>query len=132
MSKPRIHVVQIDLDLDLEEEIKKATAVSDEIKVHIKGFLEEKKARKSAAPKRKPTPPEWLPAMEAIFGALQAAENGSLTKEEMAKAASVEPDGIGPVIQRFKSYLRAEKENDWHLEIKVRSKVRTYRLQKVL
>jgi len=133
MTKPRVHVVKIDLDIDLDEEIKKATAVSDEIKVHIKGFLEEKQMRRQEISKRvKPTPKEWLPKMDRLFDALQKAGDGALNKDEMAQTIDVPPNEIGPIIQRFKSYLKAEKNNDWHLEIKVRSKIRTYRLRKLI
>ncbi len=119
MSK-YIHVVEINLNIDIEEEIRK--------EVGILSFETKEKIANAIALNR-PTKDqmliERLERFKSLFDILSAC--GAISKDDLASHFDVESKNIGPSIQKFKKYL-IEYKPEWSLVNRIMKGTKVYEL----
>lgn len=122
----KIQVVEINLDIDLEEEIKKETKVSDDIRIQLHDVVRSRMKNPKHVSKSKRIKKNFEPKFDKLFEVL--VEEDSINKADFASVVGVKPEDIGPVVQRFKTYLREKHEGNWYLESKKKRNTRVYKL----
>lgn len=110
IPKKKIEVFNVDLDINLEEEIKKHSTLDTHTKSKIASVL-------NNAPKNiKPMDPieqQWNSKFDKLFDAMSADPNTSVTKLVAIDILGIPVNDLGLAIAKFKKYLRIHKENKW-------------------
>lgn len=120
MKKQKVEIVDIKLDVNLEEEIRKQASIDPTAKSRAESIIERAKARQEASvAKQKAKAPTFPATFGAFFDALLPKEGVTpeATKEEAIKLLEVVPEAMGATLGKFKRYLRSEKNNEWVIQI---------------
>lgn len=131
--KKKIEIIDIRLDIDLTEEIRKRTdMLNEEIKNQTKNLIERAKLRAQKTKSSKQREKElWDVKCQRVFDKLVAAAETDfpwLSSSEIMSLMNVESVSLQSVIQRLKSFIK--KEGHWVLTRKRRSKESTYKLDR--
>ena len=100
--------------------------MSSETKIHIQNAIKSRMRPQKITTVRAREQINLAPKLDTLFGVLQA--DGSISKENLADIVDVKAKDIGPIVQRFKKYLKDKHNNEWHLESKAKAGTRIYRL----
>lgn len=128
MTKGKVEIIDIKLDLNLEEEIKKQTVVDGTAKTRIESIIERAKLRADKAPKTK-EPDAMEPVYSVFFDAL--IECKEISQEESAKLLNVPVLQLGATLGKFKKFLRVSKNNEFALFIGKNGKQKVYYLKRL-
>lgn len=128
MTKGKVEIIDIKLDINLEEEIKKQTVVDTAAKTRIESIIERAKLRADKAPKPK-EPDEMEPYLNAFFDALIA--HKEIGQEEAAKILNIPVLQLGAALGKFKKFLRVSKNNEFVLFIGKNGKQKVYYLKRL-
>lgn len=111
-EKPKkIEIVDVQLDVDLDAEIRKHSNIDAVTRTKISDTIEKARMRQE-----KPVDPEeqaWNTKFEALFGVMSVEGAPEITKEAMATHLSITVEQIGSAIAKFKKFLRGVKANQW-------------------
>jgi hypothetical protein len=125
-----IEIVEIGLDENLKEEIERASLMSDDIKIKLKGQLDGLKVHKVS--KKVKDQRKWEGKLDIVFGILKEAYDEDpktyIPKTTIMEAISCSEMELSPTIQKFKRYLRTTKEDKWSLSKKKIKGVASYAL----
>jgi hypothetical protein len=128
MAKGKVEIIDVKLDINLEEEIKKQTVVDSTAKSRIESIIERAKLRADKAPKPKEVD-EMEPFFKVFFDSLIA--NKEVNQEESAKLLNVPTLQLGAVLGKFKKFLRVSKNNEFVLFIGKNGKQKVYYLKRL-
>ena len=119
MVKGKVKVVNVELDLNLEEEIRKQTAVDSRMKTRVNNIIERAQLREQKIDKKARGLRQLEEQFRPLFDAfLPGGENPiEITKDEALKILGIRRDELGSTIQKFKKFLRVVQENEWVLLI---------------
>ena len=128
MAKGKVEIIDVKLDLNLEEEIKKQTVVDTNAKTRIESIIERAKLRADKNPK-KPEPDAMDAQLSALFDFLTA--NKDIGQEEATKILGVPVLQLGATLGKFKKFLRVSKNNEFALFIGKNGKQKVYYLKRL-
>lgn len=129
MTKGKVEIIDVKLDLNLEEEIKKQTAVDTTAKSRIESIIERAKLRQEKnAPKPKEAD-EMEPFFKSFFDALL--ERKEINQDDAAKILNVPILQLGATLGKFKKFLRVSKANEFVLFIGKNGKQKVYYLKRL-
>lgn len=130
ISKKKIEIHNVDLDIDLDSEIKKHATLDTDTKDKITNIINI--ARERA---KKPVDPEelaWNEKFEKLYTAFNAAVNCSISKSGMIELLGIQAADLGKVIAMFKKFLRVHKNNEYTLMVDPNPKSRYYNLKRIV
>lgn len=128
MTKGKIEIIDVKLDINLEEEIKKQTVVDTGAKSRIESIIERAKLRADKAPKPKEVD-EMEPVFNTLFDTMIA--NKEVGQEEAAKLLNIPVIQLGAALGKFKKFLRVSKNNEFVLFIGKNGKQKVYYLKRL-
>jgi hypothetical protein len=128
MTKGKVEIIDVKLDINLEEEIKKQTSVDVTAKTRIESIIERAKLRADKAPKPKEVD-EMEPLFAALFDAMVAKKE--VNQEETAKILNIPILQLGAALGKFKKFLRVSKNNEFALFIGKNGKQKVYYLKRL-
>lgn len=128
MTKGKVEIIDVKLDLNLEEEIKKQTSVDVTAKSRIESIIERAKQRSDKAPKPKEVDP-MEPFFNALFDTIVA--NKEINQEDAAKVLNIPILQLGAALGKFKKFLRVSKNNEFVLFIGKNGKQKVYYLKRL-
>ena len=129
MTKGKVEIINVKLDLNLEEEIKKQTVVDTSAKSRIESIIERAKMRSDKGNAKQKEVDEMESQFKALFDALSA--NKEVTQEEAAKLLNIPVLQLGAALGKFKKYLRVVKNNEFVLFIGKSGKQKVYYIKKL-
>jgi biopolymer transport protein ExbB/TolQ len=130
--KSKIEIIDVHLDVNLADEIKKQTETDANTRAQIDNIIESAKQRKPQS-RVSPEDQAWNDKFEKLFKAmvLEDGSSPSLTKNTVAELLETSIDKLGAVISRYKKFLRNIKSDEWTLILdKNAQRERVYSLQK--
>ena len=131
-KRSKIEIIDVHLDVNLAEEIKKQTETDASTRAKIGSIIESARQRKPQ-PQISAEEKVWNDKFEKLFQAM-VLEDGStpaLTKNTVAELLETSVDKLGAIISRFKKFLRNIKSDEWTLVLdKNAQRERVYSLQK--
>ena len=110
IPRKKIEVFNVDLDINLEDEIKKHSTLDTHTKEKMVNILNN--APKNTKP-MDPVEQEWNTKFDKLFDAMAADSNTSVTKDAATVILGIPAKDLGSAIPKFKRYLRIIKENQW-------------------
>jgi len=122
--KKKIEIIDVKLDINLEEEIKKYSNIDNSTKSKVDSILANARARNR---KLDPEKKMWDEKFEKLFQIMS--NNIILDKEQFIKTLGITADKIAPIISKFKSFLQIAKNNEWVIVLGG-DKSRTYTLKR--
>lgn len=128
MTKGKVEIIDVKLDINLEEEIKKQTVVDGAAKTRIESIIERAKLRADKAPKPKEVD-EMEPLFVSLFDAMIA--HKEITQDEAAKILNIPILQLGAALGKFKKFLRVTKNNEFVLFIGKNGKQKVYYLKRL-
>lgn len=128
MTKGKIEIIDVKIDINLEEEIKKQTVVDNTAKSRIESIIERAKLRADKAPKPKEVD-EMDPLFSTFFDTMIA--NKEVGQEEAAKLLNIPILQLGAALGKFKKFLRVSKNNEFVLFIGKNGKQKVYYLKRL-
>jgi hypothetical protein len=114
-SKKKIEIYNVDLDINLDNEIKKHATLDTDTKDRIASIINI--ARERA---KKPIDPEeliWNEKFEKLFVIITNNPYLAATKQITMDILSISAPDLGKIIAKFKKFLRVNKDNKWSLII---------------
>lgn len=119
-KKHKAEIIDIKLDINLDEEIKKYTSVDPIVRNKIYSIIDQAKARV-----KQPDPAEIVlnEKFEQLFILLS---NNITSKQNLLKFLEIEPKLLSGILMKFKRFLRIVKNNQWVLVLDKASGDRTY------
>lgn len=129
MTKGKVEIIDVKLDLNLEEEIKKQTNVDVAAKSRIESIIERAKLRADKTTTKK----QETDAMDAQFAALFDAmvAQKEVNQEDTAKLLNIPILQLGAALGKFKKFLRVSKNNEFALFIGKNGKQKVYYLKRL-
>lgn len=128
MTKGKVEIIDVKLDLNLEEEIKKQTTVDVTAKSRIESIIERAKLRAEKAPKPKEAD-EMGPVFASLFDVMVTKKE--VGQEEAAKILNIPILQLGAALGKFKKFLRVSKNNEFALFIGKNGKQKIYYLKRL-
>jgi len=114
-SKKKIEIHNVDLDIDLDSEIKKHATLDTDTKDRISNIINI--ARERA---KKPVNPEelaWNEKFEKLFVAITGDPDLAVTKQTTMDTLGIPAADLGKILAKFKKFLKINKNNEWALMI---------------
>lgn len=108
--KKKVRIFNVDLDINLEDEIKKHSIIDASTKSKIINVLDVNKQKD-----KKPVNPVeqmWNEKFSKLFDEMIKPDI-SITKDTMAKMLEIPTLELSAAISRFKKFLRVSKLNQW-------------------
>lgn len=124
INSDRIRIVHVDLGINIGDEIKKETIVSTKMASNIRNLIHSKMTQQQKPKKQVVNLDDKF---DMLFKIMQ--EESSIAQYNIASIFDVEPNKIGPIVTKFKTYLKRNQNADWFLDIKATSKGRIYSLK---
>lgn len=106
--KKKIQILNVDLDINLEDEIKKHSIIDANTKNKINTILDTNKPVK----KINPTEQLWTDKFDKLFN-IMSNQDTNVTKSDMVKILEIPPLELAPAISRYKKFLRVNKLDQW-------------------
>lgn len=114
-SKKKIEIHNVDLDIDLDNEIKKHATLDTDTKSKITNIINIARDRA-----KKPIDPEevaWNEKFEKLFNFITTDPNLTATKQLTMDTLGIQAADLGKIIAKFKKFLKVNKNNEWTLMI---------------
>ncbi|MEM3000673.1 MAG: hypothetical protein QXP41_00575 [Candidatus Nitrosocaldus sp.] len=111
-KRSKIEIININIDINIDEEIKKQTNVDELTKSKINNVIERAKMRQGAHTNQGVD--EFDNKFEALF-TVMSADNVSLTKEDFMNRLNITGEQLGAYISKFRKFLKDAKDNKWVL-----------------
>lgn len=114
-SKKKVEIHNVDLDIDLDSEIKKHATLDTDTKDRINNILNIARDRA-----KKPVDPEelaWNEKFEKLFVVITGNPDLSATKQATMDILGIPAADLGKILAKFKKFLKGVKKNEWSLMI---------------
>lgn len=114
-SKKRIEIHNVDLDIDLDSEIKKHATLDTDTKDRIANIINI--ARERAKKQVDPIELAWNEKFEKLFIAITGDPNLAATKQATMDILDIPATDLGKILAKFKKFLKINKNDEWSLMI---------------
>lgn len=137
MAKGKVEIINVKLDINLEETIRKQSIIDPTTKPRVDAILAKAKARQEKPPTEKELKEAaQLERFQILYDLMLPKDmpigTPKLTKDEVIKTLNITQEALGATIGKFKKYLNLQKGNQWVMLIgKNQAKDRVYYLQSV-
>ena len=129
-SKKKIEIHNVDLDIDLDSEIKKHATLDTDTKDKIANIINI--ARERAKKPIDSVEAAWNEKFEKLYSLFTTSVNCSVSKNDMTEVLGIQASDLGKIIAKFKKFLRINKNNEWTLMVDPNPKVRYYNLKRLV
>jgi len=114
-SKKKVQIHNVDLDINLDDEIKKHATLDTDTKDRINNIINI--ARERAKKPVDPVELAWNEKFDKLFTTITADPDLSASKQVTMDTLGIPAADLGKILAKFKKFLKIIKKNEWTLMI---------------
>lgn len=136
MTKKKVEIINVNLDINLEESILKQSKIDPTVKPRVDAILANAKPATKPPSEKALKEAALLERFQVLYDIMLPKDmpigTPQLTKDDVIKTLNITQESLGATIGKFKKYLNLQKGNQWVMLVgKSKSKDRIYYLQSV-